>query len=173
MSVLDQQLKELQQRKLKVEFFKHIKGKIGDVSNQTFKDVEKEVKDQVFAFIDAQVDMIEGGEIETKEEVSNVFSDEQVKALVLLANKVANRAPEQSNPYSQEPTSPPPQAPINNSTQDKISFALSHRHLDGKEVKVKSQGGSTGVVVGLDAPNIVISLTNGTTVAVPPGDLIV
>ena len=170
MSALDDQLRELQGRKLKVEFFKLLRKSIGDVTEARFKEVEKEVKDQIFAFVDAQVDMIESGEITKKSEITGVFSDEQFKALSLLADKVANKT-NISNPYGENEARKSTQKP--KYPQDKVSFALQHRNLENKEVKVRSLGEAKGKIVGLDAPNVVVQLLTGQTVEVSLGDIII
>jgi len=176
MSKLTEQLKELQRKQLKVEFFQFLKKSIGEVNDPKYKEAEKEVKDQIFAFIDAQIDMIESGEVTKSEEISRVFSDEQFQALALLADKVANKtlvSPNAGeNPYGGKTPKPAPQAkPV--AQQDKVSFALQHRHLENKEVKVKSLGGAQGKIVGLDAPNVVAQLVTGQTVETPLGDIII
>ena len=84
MSALDDELKELRSRKLKAEFFALLRNSVGEVDASKFKDVEKEVKDEVFAFIDAQVDIIESGEVRHKGELDTLFSESDVKTLKLL-----------------------------------------------------------------------------------------
>ena len=66
---------------------------------------------------------------------------------------------------------PPAKSDMTN--QDKISFALKHRALGDREVKIRSMGMATGKVTGIDAPHIVVHLTTGQYVHVPPEDLIV
>lgn len=175
MSVLDEQLKELQGRKLKVEFFQLLKSKLGDITETKYKNVEKEIKDDLFAFIDAQVGLIEGGEVRSEAEVGSIFNDEQAKALLLLADKVINKAPQETpynnqNPPANTPMNPAPQTDMNK--QDKISFALQHQKLGGKKVTIPSHGGATGEVTGLDAPYIGVTLTNGQYVKVLPKDIV-
>ncbi len=171
MGKLDDQLKDLQRKRLKANFLKKLKSVVGNTAAEDFREVEKEVKDQVFAYFDAQVDMIEAGEqVDAEEETSKVlqfFSPEQVAILGTLADRAMGKAEvrlvEQPGQLPQ-----PPQKPA--VVQDKIRFALEHRHLGGKQVKLSD--GSTGVVTGIDAPHIIVSLTNGRYVNVVPGDLI-
>ena len=166
MSKLDEQLKELQIKKLKVEFLKLLRNNIGDVTGDQFKEIEVEVKEEVFAFLDAQIDMIESGEIKTTNEVTQLFNDDEVNALKLFAQKAISK---QNQPIKQSPS-------VNNiennnfSTQDKIRFAQEHRHLGGKMVKLKD--GNEGKVVGLDAPSVLISLYNGVTVGYNVKDIV-
>ena len=54
-------------------------------------------------------------------------------------------------------------------TQDKISFALAHRHLGNKNVVVKGHG--EGKCVGIDAPHIIVKLISGMTVQVSPSEI--
>lgn len=178
MSKLDEQLKELQSRKLKVEFFKLLKTTIGDVSPKDgMKDIEKEVKDQLFAFIDAQVDMIESGEVKSNGEINTLFEDTEVQILKKMVEKVSQK---QIDPYKTTGVNETLKTngveqtqPVNAmDKQDKIQFALKHRNLGGKDVKVKSLGNASGTVTGIDAPNIVVQLANGQYVQVPPQDII-
>lgn len=173
MSILDEQLKELQGRKLKVEFFNLLKKNIGSISDPKFKSVEKEVKDDLFTFIQAQVDMIEGGEVKSKSEINELFNEDTVKTLLILAEKVKSK--QTSSRQTQEPVKQADslENQLDYSKADKISFALQYRHLGGKDIKVSSQGGAKGKVVGVDAPYIVVQLLNGQTVSVPPKDIMV
>ena len=127
MSKLDDQLKELKERKLKVEFFKLFKKTVGNIPAGEFKSVEKEIKDKLFAFIDSQIDMIESGEVTKTTEIEGAFSSEEFAVLKIFANKAMNK---EASPKT--PASPPS---VVESKQDKISFALAHRHLGGKKVE--------------------------------------
>lgn len=169
MSALDDELKELRSRKLKAEFFALLRNSVGEVDASKFKDVEKEVKDEVFAFIDAQVDIIESGEVRHKGELDTLFSESDVKTLKLLINKVQNKTSTET-PYDKK--TPPKAPPVDMNKQDKIGFAIKHQQLGGKEVKVISMDNATGTVTGLDAPYIGVTLKNGEYVKVLPQDIL-
>lgn len=178
MSRLDEQLKELQTKKLKAEFLKLLKNKVGDVTNDKFKSVEKEIKDQVFAFLDARVDMIESGEIKQESELKGLFSSDEVEVLKLLAqraaskqNKVSQPKEIKENPYKTTGVEAAPEITAELTPAEKIKFAQELRHLDAKEIKMKD--GSSGTVVGLDAPHVIVQLYNGVSVRVKPEDVIV
>ena len=179
MGKLDDDLKKLHAQKLKAEFLKLLRTAVGDVSDPKFKTIEKDVKDEVFAFFDAQIDMIESGEIRNSQELDTLFSTNEIEVLKIIvqrATKNGIETTEPTGPYSKEtPTTetPKPTPKTEMSTPDKISFALEYRHLGGKTVKVKSHDGASGEVTGIDAPNIVVHLANGQYVYVPPEDLIV
>jgi len=168
MSKLNDQFKEIQTKLLKAEFFKLAKESLSKIdSGSKFKDVAKEVKDQVNAFIDAQIDIIESGDVK-EAEIASLFTSDEVATLKLLAARAGKKVVKgQEPPAKQEPKRQ--REPID--TPDKISFALQHRNLGGKRVQIKDKG--SGACVGLDAPYVVVKLDNGTTVEVLPQELIV
>jgi hypothetical protein len=171
MGKLDDEIRQLHLRKSKIDFFKLLKNNIGNVAGDKFKQIEKEVKDELFAFIDAQVDMIDSGQMQ-KTELERLFTEDEVLILKKLANRAANKvnqaAPKQ--PLKATPTNTQP-AQVE-TKQDKVQFALAHRHLANKEVKVKSYDMASGVVTGVDAPNVIVGLDNGVYVKVLPEDLV-
>ena len=167
MSKLNDQFKEIQTKLLKAEFFKLVKDNLSKIDSGKFKDVAKEVKDQVNAFLDAQVDIIESGEVR-KEEITSLFTSDEVATLKLLAARASGKKPSmnQGPPPKQEPKKERDHI----DTPDKISFALKHRNLGGKRVQINDKG--SGMCIGLDAPYVVVKLDNGTTVEVLPQELI-
>tara|TARA_R110000868_G_C10973188_1_gene771556 strand:+ start:89045 stop:89557 length:513 start_codon:yes stop_codon:yes gene_type:complete len=170
MSKLDEQLKELKAKKLKTEFFKLIKDNLNKIDSKEFKDVAKEVKDEVNAFIDSQIDMIETGEISHKNQIEGLFSEDQVKILKALSDRAMSKqtlnkpAPveETHEKIPDKPDLPKP---------DKIQFALKHRHLGNKKVQVRDRG--NGTCVGIDAPHIIVKLDSGVTIHTMPEEIIV
>jgi len=178
MSKLDDLLKDAQSKKLKSEFLQFMKKKIGDVTDIRFKSVEKEIKDQIFAFFDAQIDMIESGEISCKEEVENLFQEKEVVVLKKMAERLANR--EETEKAPEEPGNVVKTRPVgiefpsaeNMPKQDKIAFAVAHRGWGGKEVRFHSNPTATGTVIGINAPYIIVKLKTGATIKTTPEDLI-
>lgn len=168
MSWLDATLKQLQQKKLKVDYLKYLKEKLIDIKNIDFTEVEKEVKDDVLAFIDSHVAMIESNEISKKEEISNIFTSEEFSALKLLVSKALRKQSMPTNDPMSPPVDPKPKPKqVPERKQDKIQFALANRHLDGKEVVCRTPNGEvTGKVVGLDAPYVIVKTDTGHTAPV-------
>lgn len=170
MSKLEDQLKELQTKKLKSDFFKYLKGSLNDLKfeENRFDDVKSEVMESMNAFIDAQIDMIESGEINQKQELEELFNSEEVKVLKLMASKALNK--QTNNPLGE----PRPQVVLTKeqriaelTANDPVKFALRHRHLEGKSVQFTNQDGTfNGKVVGLNAPNIILEMPSGNKVQV-------
>lgn len=162
MSKLDDQLKELQRRKAKIEMYIAFKKRGAPVSD-TYKDIASEVKDEINSFIDNKIALIESNEIE---QPVDVFTDAEVKILKGLANRAAERAKE---PTVKTPSKPKEKKPVAE-TQDVLSFALKYRSWGGKTVTVENAG--LGKVVGMEAPNIIVKLeANAMTVKVPPENI--
>ena len=58
---------------------------------------------------------------------------------------------------------------------DKMSFAMDNRHLSNQTVKVLNDENLdvTGIVVGLDAPFVIVKTIQGPTISVPLEKVIV
>lgn len=164
MSKLDDQLEQLQKRKAKVEIYKSAKGSIL-AKSEKYKDISEEVKKEIDTFIDKKIEIIENGEVEQPTEV---FTDGEVKILKKMANMAAERAkePTSAKPQVKKQTVNANKKPIAEK-QDVLSFALKYRSWGGKTVNVENAG--SAVVVGMEAPHIIVKLeNNGMTVKVPP-----
>lgn len=172
MSRLQEELREIESKLLKIKFFKEVKKNIGAMITDKKDEVKKEVQDELSAFIDTQIDMIESGEIRQQKEIDELFSSEEVRALKLVASKALGK----NNVFSTE-ESPNPSKPQTKLTKeqrlaemtanDPIKFALKHRHLENKTVKVQNENGLvSGKVIGLQAPNVVLELNNGSKIHV-------
>lgn len=173
MSKLDNQIKELQARKSKVECLVTVKKQVFEAVKE-YKAIGTEVRELVDSFIDAQVDIIENGE--TPSLLSdNEFSKGELEVLhqlILRATpKVAKGMIDNSlkNPESFTPIEKDNSTPVKPTAAvpDKIQFALANKHLDNKQVKVDVNGVQViGVVVGLDAPHVIVKTATGQTVQV-------
>ncbi len=181
MSKLDDQLEDLKIKKLKVIFLQLIRAAVGNVADDKFKAVEKEVKDQVFAFIDSQVDMIESGEYKSNLEIKKLFNDEEVIVLKKLVERAKNSSTTKID-VTLKPNNGSPGAPVTTpirntqpqelSKPDKIAFAIQHRSLGGQTVTLPSHGNKSGKVVGIDAPYIIVNVGPKQNLSVLPEELV-
>lgn len=197
MTNLEEQLLRLQLQKQKVELFKLIKEAVLKLSGSTKGASEQETKavDEVFSevrnFIDLKIAGIENGVVPATsssppllvEEPAPVpqptppaeLSQNEIAVLRELALRAAERmtaAPNDPMARQAQPA-PPTQAPRQQlrpqGGKDVLAFSLQHRHLSDKRVIAHTQvGPQSGVVTGIDMPNIVVRLDTGAFVKVPP-----
>lgn len=169
MSKLEEQLKELQTKKLKADFFKNVKENLFAMVPKKEDGIEVDVVNEIAAFIDAQVDMIESGEIKTTKEINSLFTTDEVEALKRIAGKVLNK-PEVPNAFPNNNNNKAltkQERLLQMTANDPIKFALKHRHLENKNVTVNNDGTIfNGKVVGLQAPNVVVETNSGQRIAV-------
>lgn len=174
MRKLDEQLLELQKQKLKADFLRLLRSTIENTSDTDYTEVEKEVKEEVFAFFDSHIDMIENGESpnmpETEIVVKEDFSIKQRTILKQMADKLDSKQVMKDLTSISKEVPKDPSIDMNKS--DKIAFALQYRSLGGKTMQIKSMGNAKGVVTGMDAPYIVLRLETGRYVQVPVEDLV-
>lgn len=172
MSFLQDQIKDLKHKQLKADFYKTIKSKIGNIQFDN-KEIEKEAKDALFAFIDSHIDMIESNEIKASAEVRNSLNEDDLSNLKLILNDADFLLKLIKRGKTINPKEPAIKADIQKPAPvtervDKVGFALQHRTLDGKRISVDNAG--PGEVVGLDAPFVVTKLDSGQTINVPIGN---
>lgn len=182
MSSIEAQIKALQMKKKKIDYVSYIADLIkNDTHCIDFKDVQKEVVEQIEPFLVKLMDGIEKDQ-EVSLENGEGLSTDDVKVLKLLAQKAMNRQPSVPNAnvqlsnaangaFSQE--SPPAKSKQQElremSHNDKMNFALNNRHLGNKRVQVLNDQNAQifGTVVGLDAPHVVVKTETGPTINVP------
>lgn len=168
---LKDQLYEIEQKLLKIEFFKLISENLNTINSDKFKDVAEEVKAEVKAFIDAQVDMIETGTLKDSKELSTLFTNEEVDALKRLAARALQKTEAVNNPMGKSTEKKTPKKQQRELSQpDKISFALAHRNLGGKKVRI-GESQEVGECVGIDAPYIIVKMESGRTVQTTPEEI--
>lgn len=191
MSKIQEQIKALQLKQKKIEYLSYIADLIkNDTKCVDFKDVQKEVVEKIEPFILQLMESIEKDSPIFSEKVE-LFDANEVKVLKLIAAKAQEKkseappqaAPQNLNQFSQEV--PPPQPPQQKTKQqemrelsnnDKMNFALNHRHLANKEVTVLNAQNApieTGVVVGLDAPDVLVKTKTGPTIKVPVDKVVI
>ena len=117
---LDNQIVELQNKKKQIAFLNKIKDL---VTKRATDDILTSIAEPLNIEIDHQIKAIETGERRPDE--FEVFSEQEVKVLKGLANKVLKQK-------NQKETVKDPKVNM----QDKLSFHMANKHLVGKKVKV-------------------------------------
>jgi hypothetical protein len=180
MSSIDQQIKALQLKKKKIDYLNYIADLIkNDTKCLDFKDVQKEVVDKFEPFILQLMDSIEKDTTLLLQDVG-AFSAEEMSVLKILAQKALTKnitsatgsvTPNNGAFGTDTPGQPPQKKPDQRilSNHDKMNFAMDNRHLGNKRVQVLNDQNSPifGIVVGLDAPNVVVKTETGPTINVP------
>lgn len=162
MSKLEDQLKELTFKKQKVDYLKFLDEKIKNIKNIDFKEVEQEVKEIISSFIISKISLIEEGEVlketTSRTTIPHQFDEESLKILAQIVEKAKGKVLPQATSVQKTETKVEKNVPV----QDKITFALANRHLEGKILTANTlMGQVTGKVVGLDAPHIIIQTVPG------------
>lgn len=178
MSKIDQQIKALMLKKSKIDYIKYIEDLlVNDKNCIDFKDVKDEVLKEILPHLEKVAESIET-DTPVKKESNPLesFSPEQLKALVELSDRyIATKnakpeAPKQNNqPYQPDTQQPTPAKRQELSNNDKMNFAMNHRHLANKRVQVMNDKNVEiqGLVVGLDAPYVQVKTDTGPTINVP------
>lgn len=184
MSKIQDQIKELQLKQKKLDYISYVSDLLkNDKHCVDFKDIKEEILSQIDPFLLNLMERIESGTVTeaapAKIATTGLNSDETavLKVLAVEAAKrmsggtvpTQQRPAQPSSPYSSmDGTPPPPKKPITN-THDKMSFAMDNRHLGGKRVQVINDKNVDvrGVVVGLDAPLVIVKTDTGPTIEVP------
>lgn len=168
MSNIDAQIKALQLKKKKIDYISYVADLIAkDTHCVDYKDVQKEVYEQIEPFLTKLMTAIET-DTPVSTESQPVLTKEELDAVKLVASKVLNKAQTPTPPSTERPPAPPPPK-RDISTPDKMNFAMSHRHLGNKRVQVMNDEHAQifGLVVGLDAPFVVVKTDTGPTINVP------
>lgn len=170
MSNIDAQIKALLLKKKKIDYVSYIADLVkNDTKCIDFKDVQKEIVDQIEPFLLKLMTSIETGQPVKNDEPTSEFSQEQKDALLTLASKVIEKKTQATSPYNAEVPQHPakPKSELNNN--DKMNFAINNRHLASKRVQVINDANVQifGQVVGLDAPHVIVKTETGPTIQVP------
>jgi hypothetical protein len=170
MSKIAEQIKALQLKQKKIDYISYVADLVkNDTKCIDFQDVQKEIVEKIEPFLLKLMDSIEK-DVELKADGQPALSEEQVKALALVADKLIAK-PQVANQQPANPQVPPPPKPPQPtvSNQDKMNFALGNRHLADKRVQVLNDQNAQiyGKVVGLDAPHVVVKTDTGPVINVP------
>lgn len=192
MSLLEQQIKELQIKKNKADLFRLILENIQTMPDDPkFSEVSEEVKNEVTTFLSDSIKAIEDGTPAPSKiplPSNAAFTEAQMEILRTVADRAQERSVVPTTPKAntgafasddEDITQParrqnPPPQQKKTVHHDKIRFGLANRHLDGKRVKVFTERGEVGGnVVGLDAPHIIVKTDTGHTVPVLLDNIVV
>lgn len=174
MNKLDKQIKELQLKKKKIELYNTIKSfvmknKDKEKTTKEINDVKTEIQKEVSKFIDSQISNIENNtDIKVVDnKINSIFCDSEIKILKNVAKRIFNKEKPVITKETNSPVTPnytKPQTGVSD-VQDKFKFAMANRHLDSKKVIVTTvTGPMPGIVVGLDAPHIIVKTQSGATI---------
>lgn len=179
MNLLDQQLQALQVKRAKIEVFSEIITNFGllkEASDTAQTLAREEAIAEMTEILSAKIAALQSGQDQPEEkselsaETNSIFSPQEVEILKSLCAKAVQRDQAQANKNAFLSDSP---APAPKKKQDILSFALAHRHLDGKRVVVTTKDGSVGGVVrGMLMPNIIVVTDTGHTAHVLPEQII-
>lgn len=179
MSKIQDKINELLTKKKKIDYISYVLDLVkNDTKCIDFKDVQQDVVNKLEPFLKELSEAIESDTTVKTSVEAPQFANEEVQVLKLLASKALEKKPQPqtqtpNNSFTQEipPPAKPVQAPSHEmSPHEKMNFALSNRHLANKEVSIlndKSEIIETGIVVAIDAPNILVKTKTGPTIAVP------
>jgi hypothetical protein len=188
MSLLEQQIKELQLRKNKADLYKLVLEEIQtNPKKEAFAEVWEDVMTEFSEFVVSRVEEIENGQQKKAPGKPAELTEEDRDILKALATRAKERVntPVNSNSgafASDDITVPKNQPPQRNNAEaakmarrnDMLLFAKDHKHLDRKRVTVHTpQGDVGGIVVGAIAPNLIIKTDTGHEVPVPPENITV
>lgn len=177
MSLLEQQLKELQTRKEKIGYLREAISalemlKVPKEGDEPAIEARKQTVEDVTNFVNSLISSLEDGKAPVKTQTQEVaaggqFSEEEVQILKDLVVRAQNRNPAPPPPQQRNRTVPQNSGafqsdedaeasvdltknrpqPPAKKGQDILQFAMSHRHLDGKRVTVTTKNGKVGGVV--------------------------
>ena len=176
MSSIDSKIKALLLQKKKIEYVSYIADLMkNDTKCIDFLDVKEDILAKVEPFLLGLMTAIENNTADNvpvlKEGVVIPgLTPEQAQALVQIADKVLTKQAEVPKAEKSLQVSRPLV-----SNADKMNFAMSNRHLANKRVQVLNDMNVTitGLVCGLDAPNIVDKTDTGPVINVPLEKIVV
>lgn len=167
-------------KKKKIDYINYIADLVqNDTKCVDFSDVKDDIVTAILPFLIELSESIEKDSA-IKSKNKEQFTDEEISVLKTVALKLLTKPPEQPKPVQSvqnEPFSEPQKVVQQEakkkaqemSNNDKMNFAMNHRHLANKRVQVINDQNVQifGNVVGLDAPYILVKTETGPTIQVP------
>lgn len=160
MSKIDLQIKELQKKKTKIEAYDLISKKIKELlKDSKFKDVVSEVHSELSEFLNIKSQEVENGETMEKKAQFSKFDSEDEKIMKMMIESFRKKV---AKINIETPSKKQSRKESIQNTQDKITFSLQHRHLEGKKATAYIDGREiNGTITGLDAPNLILKTPTG------------
>lgn len=169
MSKIDSLIKDLLIKKKKIDYISYIADLLkGDKKCVDYLDVKDEVLSQIEPILLKLMNAIENDlPVSLDDSKKEDFSNEEKDILKMVVSKAKEKTltPQPKEPIRKEES---PKKPLV-SNQDKLSFGLNNRHLANSKVQVINDQNIniTGLVVGIDAPFIIVKTDQGPTISVP------
>lgn len=157
MSKLEQQLKEIQKKLKKIEYFQEIIDNLSAVANNPqieskdgeFKGLTLEVVQSVQGFCKSQIDEISGDKEVALPDISDI------------------NPPQKSQNCHKSVTNEPVRKEVN-----PVEFMQKYKHLEGKRVTVTTKDGEvSGTVIRLAIPNVLVATDTGFKATINPEKL--
>lgn len=174
LSKLDLQIKELQTKKLTIDYYRHIKDLIVTNPNINFKEIAEDVHKKLSNFVDIQIKNLEENNI-TEIEIPPQFNKEEIDMLKLLVKRALNKSlSDVKIPVTPNKAYNPPSLPNSDLKFQRIDFIKKMTPYENKNIQVKLPDGDIipGIVHALDYPKVVILLNTGNKLSVNFEDLI-
>lgn len=177
MSKIDTLIQTLQLKKKKLDYLVYVEDLLkGDQKCIDFLEVQEEVLAKLLPLVKSLATEIEESvESSSKPQTVGELGAEDLKNLKVLADKIKQKTNDPMSPPASPQQNPkqPNQIPV----PDKMNFAMDNRHLSNKTVRVlhkeTKQPFTTGTVVGLDAPNVIVKTVEGHTIGVPLENIVI
>jgi hypothetical protein len=175
MSKIDDLIKSLQTKKKKIDYLSYIADILkNDTKCIDYKEVKAEVLGKLEPLILGLMERIESDLAESAIDTDSVLAPltkVRVDALVLMADRILTKGTTPIATVEATPatTTARQERQSVSDVPDKMNFAMNHRHLANQKVSVMNDQNVTieGLVVGLDAPNVIVKTTSGPTIKVP------
>lgn len=170
MSTLDDQIKELQTKKLQADCYKKILESVESLELKTFEAVKDDILLNLNGYILKQIDNIENP-VEKEDPTLDKTPGELTSDEMTILKQLAGRVTQRSDAFVQEELPKKPQV----DRVDPIRFAKQYRHLDGKKVTVNTQNGPVSATVrGVDPSvgKLIVQTDTGHSIPADPANVV-
>lgn len=167
---IEEQIKKLQRIKAHIELYERLKDNINDEANKKEEEHSKFESEhpglltqfikEISSFCDKKVKELNNYEFDKKNSTKKQNKLPEKQETKDKKQDIAKTKKESvHDPFSDVP-------------EDPLRFALKYKHLEGKRVSIETNNGEvSGVIRGVNVPNIVVETDTNYTIQVPPKDL--